>query len=157
MGFHLIHFCVIFAILCSFNFQNDCINNVLVSANNFLKTDSSSSFINNFFAKKYGQHENFHQTSKKENSKIRSNVMKEYLESDKLQAFKKQNEKKHCPSCVYNDYSSELQEELSKQRLEYIKLQILHKLGMNSAPKLRKNIDINSCKSLSSVNMFILN
>lgn len=153
MGFHLMNFCVIFALLCSFNFKNDG-TNVLVSANNFLKTDSS--LINNFFTKKYGQYENFHQTSKKENSKIRSNVMKEYLESDKLQVIKKQNEKKRCPSCVY-DYSSELLEELSKQRLEYIKQQILHKLGMNSAPKLRKNIDINSCKSLSQVNMFIFN
>lgn len=56
----------------------------------------------------------------------------------------------NCPTCVRNRKQAEevlSTQDQDKMRIEYIKHQILHKLGMNSAPRTeRKSVDISSCK-----------
>lgn len=59
---------------------------------------------------------------------------------------------KSCPACKAaskqsKQLSPQAEEDVNEARLEYIKNQILHKLGMNSAPmKGKRNLDFPSCK-----------
>ena len=60
--------------------------------------------------------------------------------SDPLARFKRNDDE------VTQDYRQN-EEELQRARLEYIKIQILQRLGMSKAPKIkRKQVDIAACK-----------
>ncbi len=65
-----------------------------------------------------------------------------------LSAKKANQKQKSCSSCNSDKIPMTVTEEQNRQRTEYIKQQILFKLGMNKAPKLNnRNIDTTACNS----------
>jgi hypothetical protein len=67
---------------------------------------------------------------------------------NQLSAKKANQKQKSCSSCNSDKIPMTVTEEQNRQRTEYIKQQILFKLGMNKAPKLNnRNIDTTACNS----------
>lgn len=70
------------------------------------------------------------------------------FKQNQLSAKKANQKQKSCSSCNSDKIPMTVTEEQNRMRMEYIKQQILFKLGMNKAPKLNaRNTDTNACNS----------
>jgi len=105
----------------------------------------------------FSEHKQFDNNALNGESTYNSAKVSESRTSNGNQTLLKQNQlkkvntvkQKSCYSCSSGRIPISLVEEQYRQRLEYIKQQILFKLGMNKAPKPNnRNIDSTACNAL---------